>query len=229
VDLWKVSKNLQEPLINFKPQIPLWVDPASLNCIEESSVVLSVYNRWIGKIIHEKSGNPSTDDLLAPICFLESWGQTKDNKQAWAVALWNVVHGTRNENSGSAAFHAFPEQTTELLAKRHNRPVVDLPHRKSEGISRTDAWTIPVVGGQHFIKSDNPREYFRKSVSQLDSECEVKTVESNNQVLFTCCGIILGVIPKDNLLFGAIPANHTFAAKLVLRGQTVWLLTAKLF
>jgi hypothetical protein len=229
VNRWRQNKEIPEPLLNFKPEIPLWLDGGSLDCIEEATAVSCLYNRWCSEIIRQKKGEPTMDDLTAPVEFLEAWGQTKDNKRLWAIALWSVVHGTRSDNSGSAVFHAFPEETVQLLQEAHERPHV-WSHSERKPISKEDSWTLPVVGGHYFQKDcENTKERFRQQVSNLGQECTITTMQGPDQILFCSGSLVLGSIPKDHLLFGAIPPELTFTAKLLHRGATVWLFTSRLF
>ncbi|MCB2211764.1 hypothetical protein KQI52_06595 [bacterium] len=230
-------------LLEFKSHIPIWKVPSTLDHVEEAKAVAVTYNRWIASILQQVK-EPTMDDLAGPIGFLEAWDRSKtDDRPGWAAALWHVVHGTRADTTGSAAFHAFTEELVTLIADTAQLPVPELQSGitqctatlqagpdPSSASDQPQTWisgdpvTIPLVGALA-AAGDNAasvRTVLQKLMS--DGPVVIRTVSRVDYgTAFQHDNQFLGSIPQDHLLFGSVPAGLQFAARLAIRGRTVYL------
>ncbi|MCB2213001.1 hypothetical protein KQI52_12885 [bacterium] len=242
VRAWSDDLPATRPLVQFKHHVPIWKVPAALHHVEEAKAVVLTYNRWIASILQQMK-NPSQDDLTGPIGFLEAWDQSKTvDRDAWGAALWHVVHGTRADTTGSAAFHAFTEELLALIADTANLPA---PMRQTQAKPASDAEqshtedgegagqapstrtpgdpnVIPLVGG---LKVADDDQGFRRFIYKLSDAGTVnlRTAAGNGSGPgFYAGDRFVGCVPKDHLLYGSIPDGLTFPARLQLRGRTVY-------
>ncbi len=227
VSRWQKDTTQTSPLVHFKALVPIWQEPTALDCVEEAHAVVQTYNRWIASII-QKNPDPSQDDLAGPIRFLEAWDQSKTvNRRSWAVALWHVVHGSRADTTGSAAFHAFSQELADMMLQQRsfNHPV-NVPQRKtSQQPLYQQEMIIPLVGS---FKQENVDPGAIMSRIQAIDGTVLVTTRSNGgtNAAFWHGEVYLGQIPKDHLLYSAVPANLYFEARLQLRSRTVYLAPA---
>lgn len=136
---WQRIDSIPDPLIHFRYLIPLWSSENAPDYLPECKAVVSYYNEWITGILRS-TDEPTEDDIRPAIDFLRSWAAMKsENREAWSVAMWNAVHDTRSEkSSGSAAFHAFPAETFELIRKFSNGDLVIVPASPNTGVLDDD-------------------------------------------------------------------------------------------
>lgn len=197
---WLKIDAIPDPLIHFRHVIPLWAAPQAPEYLPECKAVVSHYNEWITAIIRSVD-DPTEDDIRPAIDFLRSWAITKtDNREAWSVALWNAVHDTRSEkSSGSAAFHAFPIETLELIHKFTNGELMITPATRNgstEGVTNfsmngksyhriikertqqlpldrmpvtNETIILPIVGGWYCISGDSAQQKVQTFQQQLES------------------------------------------------------------
>ncbi len=221
---WQSDTMQTSSLVYFKGLVPIWMEPAALDLVEETKAVTMTYNKWIASIL-QQNPEPSEDDLAGPIRFLEAWDRSKtDNRRAWAVAMWHVVHGSRAETTGSAAFHCFSQETVDLMLEQQStiRSII-VPQRKS---TPQPLWlqeaVIPLVGSLN--QGISKPEDVLAQIRQVDNIVKVTTrPNGGTNAAFWLDTLYLGQVPQDHLLYSAVPENLSFQARIQLRGRTVYL------
>ncbi|NQU06246.1 MAG: hypothetical protein HQ568_09160 [Calditrichaeota bacterium] len=225
VTAWQKEAGSIRGLIEFKPLIPVWMETGALDKVEETAAMVQLYNRWIASILH-KNPEPTQDELQGPLSFLRKWEASKeDDRNAWAVAIWHVVHGSRVERStGSAAFHAFSQELIDIISSREGRRQIKLPESHKEPLSDSSGLigVIPLVGAVRASKSSEItlNEILKDSPKQLDV-----TTKQNGSVnaAFFSGDCYLGQVAKDHLLYGSIPGGLKFNARIQRRGRTLYM------
>lgn len=227
VPRWQEDTSKTTPLVHFKPMVPIWLEPAALDYVEEVKAVTLAYNSWIASIL-EQNPDPDDEDLAGPLRFLESWDKSKtENRSAWAVALWHVVHGSRAKTTGSAAFHAFSQEMVDLMREQLSiKQGIHVPQRK---VNREIKWlqeaVIPLVGAIHDCDDTGK---LRKSLEEITSEIEVYTKPNGGpNASFWNDELYLGQVPRDHLLYGSVPTALSFKARVQMRGKTVFIIPTK--
>ncbi|MBZ0265311.1 hypothetical protein K8I28_11640, partial [bacterium] len=229
VKVWKYTLPPVKPLSHFKHFVPIWKVPEALECVEEATAVVQTYNRWITRILDQVK-EPTMDDLAGPIGFLEAWDRSKvEDRKAFAVALWHVLHGTRADSTGSAAFHAFTDELVAMVAgvAGHLLPLMPEVSAGRQGMKNTEShsrglesWpngepvVLPVVGAIAGKDSrDTMIQILHNNVTR--EYATITTAEDEKYgVGFFANGTYPGSIPKDHLLYGSIPALLCFKAQI---------------
>ncbi|HEX05432.1 MAG TPA: hypothetical protein ENH10_09830 [Bacteroidetes bacterium] len=245
VAAWTHNLPTTRPLMHFKTSLPIWKEPRALDLVEEAAAVGQVFNRWIASIL-KKHPNPSQEELEGPLSFLRAWCQSKlEERRAWAVALWHVVHGSRADSTGSAAFHCFDKEMAELIAETARLPLpvcqvsasndpvtskqdsTDNLHtdQPRSMVTPGDSVVIPLVGGVHSHNNDVAafREAVR-SLSDLDDITISTRVRPEHGVGFFVEEMYLGSVPQDHMMFGSILEGLSFTARVNLRGRSIFMM-----
>ncbi len=224
VSRWQADTTQTTPLVHFKHLVPVWLEPVALDFVEETKAVVVTYNRWIASILAQNP-EPTDDDLAGPLQFLEAWDHSKtENRRAWAVALWHVVHGSRADTTGSATFHAFAQEMVDLMMQEQDADgKIRVPRRANgqapQGLTER---VVPLVGGMKaFTDGDDA---FRRQLHAMNEPVTIQTRPNGGaNAAFWQDTRYLGQVPKDHLLYSAIPSGLSFTARLELRGRTVYL------
>jgi hypothetical protein len=227
VERWQRTKDNRRLLLHFKPLVPLWLSPSALDKVEEATAILQMYNRWIASIISKKK-DPTQAELAAPIEMLIAWDKSKvEDRTAWGIALWNVVHNSRSTGTtGSAAFHAFGDELTALITSQVTGTIL-LPenHRPNKEESYDLIHTVPLVGAMR--KTEKPGDLHGR-LNALQQPMSIMTHKNGDiNAAFFAGELYIGQVPKDNLLYGSIPVGLSFEARLQLRGRTIYLVPTR--
>lgn len=206
---WAENESSPQPLLNFRHKLPLWSHEAVPMLMPEAKAVVSYYNNWISRIL-ENNPEPDEAEIQPPLEFLKSWAASKNlEREAWAIAVWNVVHESRSESSsGSAAFHAFPDETLKLLQQEQGGCLQIRPangrsasnsgevfhfngrsyHRfLSEQLQQcplkrdmqtAETHVIPVVGGWHMQPGDSKRQQLERFRERIGDTSATATVQT---------------------------------------------------
>jgi hypothetical protein len=220
---WQKVGTNTSPLIHFRSMVPLWMQPKAIEYVEECEAVRRTYCSWISDIL-QKVDNPTRDDLSGPIEFLMSWDSSKTtDRKAWAVGMWNVVHGSRSDSSGSAAFYVFTEELIELMLENRNADYsVNIPQQNTNEIPAGRGLVLPLVGALKSAGKDIAAIRTKiQSISYSVRVCTRPNDESSTGFWFG--DIYLGQIAKDHILNNYVPSGLDFKAMFIMRGRTVYL------
>lgn len=255
IEHWKNLDSIPEPLIHFRPLIPLWSNEQVPELMPEVKAVVGYYHKWIGRIL-EKHPDPDQKLIQPAIEFLRNWADSKtDYRQAYAVATWNVVHESRSMlSTGSAVFHAFPEETIKLLQASNGGSVQINPAKSdktnasafqyrgktyhqikkeqplvlsSKNREPANRQVLPIVGGyykQPGATKSNQLDQFRNKINQLQMPTTIQVKREEEQTLFYHNDLCLGQLPRDHDFYGRLTPGLEFSAHLTLKQKTVYLM-----
>jgi hypothetical protein len=220
---WQVLDGIPRDLPYFKALVPLREIPDEL--LEETRSVVSLYNSWVSELI--TAAGEKEPDLTAPIEFIRSWGASKqENREAWATALWHIVHASRSPiSTGSAAFHAF-EDVMATLIKHRPGPA---PTRETEDLHRANLHSVPCVGGYYSMPGSSTGERirtFRAAVRNLGRIAEVSVAPNEldpEGCDFVAGDLRLGSLPRDYRHLRPFRVGDTFQAYITCGHRALYL------